>query len=504
MVLDFVFGGSDLLEQTGGVLQHLGHHHYDCVFSFDGNEYHYRRPTDRPLIVFKCSPQFQPTAELSLSDYREFLRGGYAIPDDEGISFRGCVGPLSRIWGKENLNVKKPMFVVQKEREADALRRLAQVFGRFHVLRSLQQMVDERTGQHSTLSKAMNQDLIPKITKVVRRKNTAEIEQIDEELKNLRDTLALFAINVREVANAETIELTEAKDTLLRERFHTSARLAQLATDTAATRVPSPAKLEQLLDFFPNVNRAKILEVEAFHLGIAGILKKELSAERRNTKDRLKAIDDEIQVVNESLARTLSNVVAPTTIIDRVIRLSSKKSQLTVENDHHDDAIRLGEEAKKSKQILFAARKAEFTRISSQINNELRRLGPELFGPSRRPPSFKSDERSHSLHHSADKGTGTAFVSLLLFDLAMLNLTYIPFAIEDSLLFKNIENVVVGKLFGQYAALDKQVFVAIDEPSKFGPSTHALLRSRAVVHLSSDALLFDKDWRSQAADTGLV
>jgi hypothetical protein len=500
MVLDFVFGGMDLLERTPKVLQHLRHHHYDFVFAFGEGVYRYRRTTDRPDFIFECNDKHEPVTEIAVKDYLEILRNAYNLPDDEDLSFRGCVGAFCRVWGKDNLNVKKPLAVVQKESEANALNRLAKLFGRFSILRSLEESLKETTEKKKALQGAMRQEFVPKITKTTRKKNESEIGEIDGELDELRSTLATFAINVREVANRETIDLTDAKDALLRERLHVSARLAQIENDVSGTHAPSPAKFEPLMQLFPSVDGKRLQQVQGFHTGIAGILRKELISERRKTRNRLESIDEDVAELNAKLAVILTDVVAPSNIIERVIRLASKRSQLQFENSSYDDAGRLGQEVKDSKDALRSVSDAEFKSITSQINKALRQLVNELSGPTRESPTFHADSRRHTLEHDADDGTGTAYAALLLFDLAILELTPVPFVIEDSLLFKNIENALVAGLLARYDAQKKQVFIAIDEPSKFGTETSCLLSSNAVVELSKKSLLYDTDWRDDAAN----
>lgn len=498
MVLDFVFGGMDLLERTPKVLQHLGHHHYDFVFVFGERTYRYRRATDRPDFIYECNTRHEPVTEIGLDDYLEILRNAYNLPDDEQLSFRGCVGAFCRVWGKDNLNVKRPLAVVQRESEDNGLKRLAKLFGRYSVLRALEESLEETTKKKKALEGAMRQEFVPKITKTTRKKNEFDISAIDGELDELRTTLARFAISVREVANKETIELSDAKDALLRERLDVSTHLAQIENDVAGTRAPSPAKFEPLTQLFPNVDGQRLQQVQEFHTGIAGIIRKELQSERRKVRRRLESIDEEVAALNAKLANVLTDVVAPSNIIDRVIRLSSKRSQLQFENSSYDDAGRLREEVKDSKEALRSVRESEFRSITLRINEALRQLVTELSGPGREAPRFHADSRRHTLEHDADDGTGTAYAALLLLDLAMLELTPVPFVIEDSLLFKNIENALVAGLLARYDTQKKQVFVAIDEPSKFGVETTRLLLSNAVVELSRESLLYDTDWRDDA------
>ncbi|MFO0941755.1 MAG: hypothetical protein U0930_13445 [Pirellulales bacterium] len=391
MVIDFVFGGTDLLKLTPKVLQHLGHHHYDFVFAFGKDVYRYRRTTDRPDFVLECNEDHKPVNEIELKDYLEILRKAYNLPDDEDLSFRGCVATFCRIWGKDNLNVKKPLAVVQKESEASALKRLAQYFRRFSILRSLEESLEESTKKLDALKVAMAQEIVPKISKANRSKNSSEIEQIDSELDQLRSTLAGFAISVREIANKETIDLTEAKDSLLRERLQVSSRLAQIENDILTTRAPSPAKFQPLMEAFPNVDPRRLQQVEDFHKGIAGILRRELLFERSKFRNELASIDEDVATLNNKLATVLKDFVAPSNIIDRVIRLSSRRSQLQFENSTYDNVVQLSEDHRDSSKALQSIRDAEFKAITSKINLSLRQLVTVLSGPTREAPAFNAN-----------------------------------------------------------------------------------------------------------------
>lgn len=120
-----------------------------------------------------------------------------------------------------------------------------------------------------------------------------------------------------------------------------------------------------------------------------------------------------------------------------------------------------------------------------------------MFGVARKSPSIRITESNYSYAVPEDTGTGTAYSSLLVLDLAIFSLTFLPCVSHDSVLFKNIENDSVAKLFDIYLELPKQSFVAIDEVEKYGPLTAEALRARSVVRLSNDSVLYVKDWRQR-------
>jgi hypothetical protein len=85
----------------------------------------------------------------------------------------------------------------------------------------------------------------------------------------------------------------------------------------------------------------------------------------------------------------------------------------------------------------------------------------------------------------------------VLFDLAVFLSTKLPVVVHDTILFKNIENHSVAYLVDVYKSAEKQSFVALDEIYKYGEATAELLRSKSVIQLGDNNVLFVKDWRKK-------
>jgi len=117
--------------------------------------------------------------------------------------------------------------------------------------------------------------------------------------------------------------------------------------------------------------------------------------------------------------------------------------------------------------------------LQNTINDGINRIVTSLFGPDRKSPSIQLKETNYSYEVFEDTGTGTAYASLIVLDLAIFKLTILPFIAHDSVLFKNIENDSVSNLFKIYSGSEKQAFVAIDEIYKYGDETSSFLSSQS-------------------------
>ena len=62
---------------------------------------------------------------------------------------------------------------------------------------------------------------------------------------------------------------------------------------------------------------------------------------------------------------------------------------------------------------------------------------------------------------------GSKYKSLILFDLAVLDLTNLPIVIHDSVLLKQIEDFALEQILKLYTKSKKQIFIALDKGSSY-------------------------------------
>jgi hypothetical protein len=115
-------------------------------------------------------------------------------------------------------------------------------------------------------------------------------------------------------------------------------------------------------------------------------------------------------------------------------------------------------------------------------------------------PMLQLDEKKYIFTVLNDTGTGKAYTSLITLDLAVLKTTKLPFLIHDTMLFKNIENTIFEHIIEVYQKQSKQVFIAVDEISKFEPHATKMLKDNCVLRLSYTNTLFIKDWKKTTAE----
>ena len=122
-----------------------------------------------------------------------------------------------------------------------------------------------------------------------------------------------------------------------------------------------------------------------------------------------------------------------------------------------------------------------------------------VYGPTRNSSELRiKSASSYSFTSPDDTGTGKSYAGLIGFDTAMLSLTPLPFAIHDSVVYKNVEVAATKRILRILTAIKtKQIFLSFDEAKKFGSQTEQRINRFTALKLGHSDLLYNKDWRDK-------
>jgi hypothetical protein len=494
MVIDFATGGDSFINFNKDVVDELGHHSYFVKFVFRGKTHTFRRDTQRPEIVFMCTDQYEEIKPIDVNEFRTFLKTAYEL-DVLDMTFRGIVSVFSRIWGKENLEPRRPLDGHKKQKANDALTLMLKLYEKYAPLESLADLLREKQSDQKALSAALKKNLIPKITEKKYKQNVSSVTNITSEFEDIKTNLARYATNIKEIVNREVGELKEDKDRLLQSKADVDSRLSRIMDSVSQSRHIKSKNFESLKAFFPDVYDDKIIKVEEFHSDIAVILRKELKTSERELLEEQANIKAEIAKIDERLSSILKNVENPGLVVDRVYELSNSKRNAELENKYHDQNKELTIDVKQTQENLDVEKNKLLKLIEDLINSKLQKLSSEIYGETRKSPYLTFSKSNYEFEIFEDTGTGKAYSNLILFDWSVFLTSRLPFLIHDSLLFKNIENEAVAKMISLYCSTDKQTFISIDEIQKYGDSAATVMTKHSVLQLSNSKVLYIKDWR---------
>src|SRR3569623_1253232 len=315
MVVDFAFGGKDLLDHNDDIVKELGHHEYFFTFQFDREFHRFCRDTGQPETVYHCGADFELGPPITLEVYNAFLRQAFEVelPD---LSFRTLVGLYTRVWGKENLDPSKPLHVVPNKSGEDCVDELIKTFDRYAAIRDIADRRDRQEKEMAAWGAAKNHRVIPSLKKKGYDENQKRIATPESELSDIRVKLALYTANVSEVVNRELLDLKEEKDRLLTLRLTLASRLQRVENTLRGNRAVRSEIFQELVRFFPAIDQARLARVGVFHTGVARLLRSELGASQTELEAQLAVIDQELASLDERMARSLNTVEAPTALVD--------------------------------------------------------------------------------------------------------------------------------------------------------------------------------------------
>jgi hypothetical protein len=392
--------------------------------------------------------------------------------------------------------VKQPLHSHNKESSAARIENLIKLYNKYDSIESLSRSVKSLTEKKKSVTSAYKQDLIPKITKKEYKEKLKLLSEIDAEINEIKENLAIYAISIGEIVNRKVSELKTTRDALLNERERLSVNLFRVKRDLGKNNYIKSKAFQNLEKFFPEANFDRFGQIEIFHSKIASILREELRASEKELTKTIEDLDAAIEAVDLEIGEALRNVDEPTVIVDRVHELAVKRSKARRKINYFETDEDVTKSLREDRLRLAEERNSISSHISNIINNKIRKLVDNIYNEHRKSPKLEITNNKYTFSAVEDTGTGKAYSNLILLDLAILQTTILPFVIHDSVLFKNIENEAVAHLVKLYCSFNRQTFIAIDEIQKYGVDAEGILRKQGVIQLTKENQLYIKDWRA--------
>lgn len=177
-------------------------------------------------------------------------------------------------------------------------------------------------------------------------------------------------------------------------------------------------------------------------------------------------------------------------------------------NKHHLERKKLAEVTAKKKDELNRTILNEIKDIQKELNDSIKEMNDTLYDISIRAPRLDvTSSNAYDYYTYDDGGKGMREKGLILFDLACMKSSKLPFVVHDSLLFADIEHEVIERLLKLYQAqTEKQVFIAYDK--KTTEAAGKIIKRVERLHLKRGGdELFGKSWnrvkkKEESDDTG--
>lgn len=502
LAIDFVFGGDTYLHSDG--VKHIGPHTIFFTFLFNGKEYRFARNTASSDEIHHCSESYELTGAVwSKREFTDWLKEHYAI-DFPGLSFRETVSSFFRVYGKENLDERRPPKGLPGGGMRKSIEVLVKLFNRYGDVQIYSDRLEEQKNKLTAFREARKYRFVPDLVggKTQYEDNLIQIRSLQAQLDNL--TLEQITDHTEEDIEKSRMK-SQLQATKLRAETELQSkqrRLELLKMSLEYGLYPTEADLSALQEFFPSVNLRKLYEVENYHKKLATILDEQFVAERQSVEMEISLLQSYIKELQKQITDLGFVGNLSKEFLDRHSEIKGKIDAIRLQNEAYLTLTDLQDAKRRADDMLKRGIEDILSEIERALNDRMKEFNDTLFVDSRKAPQIRFHEyNSYEFETPDDTGTGSNYKGMVVYDLAMLYLTALPTIAHDSLILKNISDGAVNGIMKIYAASKKQVFIAFDKQAAYRPDTQKILSDNTVLKLSdNNCELYGQSWNKEVAD----
>lgn len=492
LLVDFAFGGSDLVTKCDDVIRNIGHIDITITFEFD-KVYLFRRSTENPNEVLDLNQD----KLIPLFDFSSFLKDKYSITS-QYYTFRDCVSGFSRIYRRENYNENRPLDAFPKDNWKNIRKRMLNLFDEYWKIAQLEGNRASEEVRLKDINGAFNSGAVTKITKRQYNSNVAALKRLRLDIDRFKESLEGGFADARAIVDENIASIKHDKDVLLKKKIALESSLNRIKDNLSGVKSKSRQSLDSILTFFPEIEESKIYELDAFHKGITGILKKQLQNEIASISKKITILRGDIDELNDHILSHVGNKEDVLVVFEHYLDLDRLYKELSNQNFFKDQLDLVKSKIKEIKQNINAVIDDALCNIENVINQDMRKYICEMYGKDSISPILNFEENKYTFEQGDDRGTGKAYANMIALDLAIMNNTQLPYLIHDSLLFKNMSVSAIDSLILIYSRFDKQIFISIDEVTKYSQDVQMIIGLAKVVQLDKDNVAFIKKWKEMS------
>lgn len=500
MIIDFAFGGEDYVKKSTDVINEVGSHSIYFTFSFRGEKFRFSRHTAHFNEVHTCNERYESIGRMSLEEYKNFLASKYGIATLD-MTFRNAIGCFFRIYHRDVLDRNQPLKAASRQSDKDGLNVIFKLMNRYKYIADAQNALDDAKNHEIAFKQA------DKYGFLTRARNQKEYDANEKKIEELRKSQKELTTQ-SEKGYADIDSIKADRVSILRHEIAQNNRrisdceyvLSAMRMDKSATSRKFANDFSELLKFFPNTNLRKLQEIETFHEKLLIVLTNEFKSQEESMNNIIRVSNTRIAELESELDKVSAETNLTKTVLDQYASLENQIRFLDSSNRKFIEYNKMTKEVKEYSEAYEAQKETQRQYIETILNQELSKLNDFVCNGHKTAPYVSLENNSRlSLKVEKDQGTGAEDRGLILFDIAMLNLTSIPAITHDTILLKSIEDDQILGILNLYAQSKKQVFIAFDKAKQYkSAQVDKIITDNAVMTLYGDGgELFGRSWSSK-------
>ncbi len=495
-IIDCAFGGETYHTIWEESVQHIGKAPIFFTFLFDDELHYFYRTLDEPRAVCRCDKKGKLIDKLTLDRYRKWLLESYEV-GCPGISFLDLTSRFDRIYGADNTSERAPYLQKPREPEEKAVDFLIRLSGGNGILEAIAAIEGKLGVKASEFVKKKHKPV--DISKI--NENEKTIISLKERLEKLEqhaedEELAFFGFDT------ETYEklslLHKELRAFVQKRNQLKSQLNAISEVELYSTEYMQAEFAELQVFFPEIKLKPLEQIEVFHKKLRHIIRDEATEEIERLTVIISQCDVEIArlrddikksgLAKEMSARTISQCVSISRMIDQ---LKEVNDELLRQKALQDARI----QAEKEMKALLKRQCDRMAEIEAIINQRITEINRTVTDGRETAPSLRIfEDKVMRYRTEGNISEGTAFKSVVIYDLALAGLFPIPFLIHDSNIIKRIGDDYLEHILKYYRTMGKQVFIAYDKADSVTDTARQILEDTTVLALNDGKELYGKSW----------
>ena len=494
LALDACFGGQTYFNRPD-LKDHYPNHKLFFTFRFNGIDYRFCRAMENPDIVLELEADRSIKRSLKRSDFCFELAKSYGQNEE---SFRRIISRFSRIFSKGNYDQSDPLNPGHPEKQTKAFSDLEILFNKFDTVQEAKKYNDEKKAAQDAFDAARKNDvLFVKIpTEAEYKENIARLKDLEAKRKALVNSLDReISDDDLETAN-EIFEIKREITKFNRKIMAYKTRLNRLSNNVSESVISDSTDLDELRTFFPNMIFRRIEEIQDFHRKISTLVNPRIEEEITVIENMILRAEESVKALENRCRQKGTTVNISAKFLNDFSEVEKQIAITKTQNSNYDKVKIIREEAKNASKNLKELEIGILRDIAEGINKRISYLNGLIDSATEKAPVLTiKGNTSYSFSSDDDKGMGTSYKNLILFDLSIFQLTWLPVLIHDSMIFNNLSEKRLNGIFQLLGKSEKQLFVAFDHFDGLAPETLGIIDNAAIIELDLEGKqLFGSAW----------
>lgn len=495
-IIDYAFGGESYYSLSNDIKKEIGPHIIYFTFQFEGQPHYFYRSTDDPKNVYRCDKEHHFITKLTLDEFRSFLFQEYKV-GLPALTFLEITERYFRIYGRENTLEKYPLLVKPREQDEKAVDFLMKLFDHHKILAAIKSMEEELGIKSSQLKSRQRQQVDTEKIEMNQKTIVSLKNRLQKLMKNSEENqLAMFGFDTQAFERITSVQ--KELNIFIRNRNRLQSQLNAIKSNIADSNPEIASEFDSLVRFFPNTDIKAFAEIEHFHKKIRIILGEEMTQEIERLQPLIDQCDKEIKRLHQKIEESGLAKEMSERVLSQCVNVSKSIDRLeeeTAELLHQKKLQEARVEAELRLAKLLQQQTEKLEDVQNSINLRMEIINGAVTEQQETAPRLQiTPQKGIIFETPGNTSEGTAFKSLVVYDLSVLELRPIPALIHDSNILKRIEDTHLEHILEHYQDSGRQIFIAFDKADSTAKKAREILEATAILRLSDRNELFGRSW----------